>query len=347
MKKTRVVVIASRNPDKIREIRQLCEGLPFEIRGAGDYPGLPDVIEDGTTILGNAARKALATAAYTGEIAIADDTALRVDALDGLPGVFAARFAEPEVGGRVSYDDNSALLLELMRDVDDTDRGAAFETAAVWIDPRPGLDPEAAIDVRPPARARRLHNPYRRSVHLQDPVDEQALWDELSGHPAVLDQFVAQGACPATARGVDRDRVSRIFRALAASMRDAPGAESGFTMGPGEIRVPDTRIWTIPGRRADDRREPTHIAPSGLPADAPGRAVNAPHFLELSAFGKVPGRIGRVPMGVRGFGYDPVFRPEDGDRTLAEMGAAEKNALSHRGRALRRLFDAVRRLYLP
>ena len=56
----------------------LCQGLPFTVVSALDYPGLPEVIEDGTTTLGNASRKAIVTAAFTGEIAVADDTALQV-----------------------------------------------------------------------------------------------------------------------------------------------------------------------------------------------------------------------------------------------------------------------------
>ena len=74
----RKVVIASRNADKVRELTDLMAGLPFEVVAASDYPGLPEVVEDGTTIEGNATRKALVTAAYTGEIAVADDTSLQV-----------------------------------------------------------------------------------------------------------------------------------------------------------------------------------------------------------------------------------------------------------------------------
>ena len=73
---TRKIVLASRNPDKLRELGALCQGLPFTVVSSLDYPGLPEVIEDGTSALGNASRKAILTAAFTGEIAVADDTAL-------------------------------------------------------------------------------------------------------------------------------------------------------------------------------------------------------------------------------------------------------------------------------
>ena len=92
----RKVVLASRNEDKVRELKQLFEGLDFEVVSSADYPGLPDVIEDGTTIEGNARRKAIVTAAYTGEIAVADDTSLEVRELNGFPDIFAARFSGPE-----------------------------------------------------------------------------------------------------------------------------------------------------------------------------------------------------------------------------------------------------------
>ena len=86
---THKVVLASRNQDKVRELKQVFEGMPFKMLSAGDYPGLPDVIEDGTTIMGNATRKAMVTAAYTGEIALADDTSLQVRELNGFPDIFA------------------------------------------------------------------------------------------------------------------------------------------------------------------------------------------------------------------------------------------------------------------
>lgn len=91
----RILVLASRNPDKVREMRELCGDGPWDVRSAADYPGLPEVVEDGTTILGNATRKAVVAAAFTGEIAVADDTSLCVRALNDLPDVFAARFAGP------------------------------------------------------------------------------------------------------------------------------------------------------------------------------------------------------------------------------------------------------------
>ncbi|MBU0741733.1 non-canonical purine NTP pyrophosphatase, partial [bacterium] len=80
-------------------------------------------------------------------------------------------------------------------------------------------------------------------------------------------------------------------------------------------------------------------------AAAPGRAVSEAVWCELTATGRLLGEVTRAPAGDRGFGYDPVFRPLGGERTLAEMAPAEKNAVSHRGVALRRLLDAARSVY--
>jgi len=333
----RVVVIASRNADKQRELGELFAGLPFDVRSAADYPGLPDVIEDGTTIVGNACRKAIATAAYTGEIAVADDTGLRVQALGGLPDIFAARFA----GEGATYADNCALLSELMSDVPDDFRQASFQTAVAWVDPRPaqsGLDDSAASG--PGADLRWLHNPYRRAIHVADPGEEDVFWNGLLDRRSVWREYVAHAEGLGITPGVDRPRLAGVYDRLTASVRDGLRPADADAA---DLRLPDSRIWTANGPR--DASEPTRITPGGLPATAPGRAVNEAVWCELTATGRLLGEVTRTPFGGRGFGYDPVFRPLGGERTLAEMAPAEKNALSHRGVALRRLLDAARSVY--
>jgi len=191
------VVLASANPDKAAEIRAIL---------AGAVPGLvviprpvevPEVEEDAPDLVGNARLKAVALCQATGRAAVADDTGLEVDALDGAPGVFSARWA----GERATYADNVAkLLAELGR--------------------RPGA-----------AR---------------------------------------------TAR----------FRTVAM------------------CRFPDGR--------------------------------------EVVAEGTCPGHVPAAAGGEGGFGYDPVFVPDEGDgRTFAQMSAAEKHAVSHRGRAFRALAEEL------
>jgi XTP/dITP diphosphohydrolase len=187
------LVLASANPDKAAEIRSILAAALPGLDLAPRPESVPDVDETGTTLLENARLKAAAIAAATGEAAVADDTGLLVDALDGAPGVWSARFA----GEGATYADNVAKLLAELAGVAPERRTARFETVAL------------------------------------------VCW-------------------------------------------------------------PDGR--------------------------------------EVSATGAVQGVIPAEPRGSRGFGYDPVFEPVEGDgRTFAELNPLEKHALSHRGRAFRAL----------
>jgi XTP/dITP diphosphohydrolase len=188
------VVLATRNPGKIEELRRILSD--FEVAGLADYPGAPDVPETELTFAGNALLKARAIAAHTGQAAVADDSGLCVDALNGMPGVFSARWA-----GRHGDDKaNLELLLGQLADVPAGRRGAHFACAAAL-------------------------------------------------------------ALPA-----------------------------------GEERV---------------------------------------------AMGRIDGRIIDTPRGTGGFGYDPIFVPDGESRTTAELPPAEKDAISHRGRAFRALAELL------
>ncbi|HMK12327.1 MAG TPA: RdgB/HAM1 family non-canonical purine NTP pyrophosphatase [Acidimicrobiales bacterium] len=190
------VVLASANPDKAKEILEIVGPLGIEVEPRP--ASIPDVEEDADTLHDNARLKAMAIAAATGEPALADDTGLEVDALDGAPGVRTARFA----GEDATYSDNVDLLLHSLRDVPTAQRSARFRTVA-------------------------------------------------------------------------------------------------------------TVCW--------------------------------PDGREVAAEGEVRGHIAPEARGARGFGYDPVFVPDEGDgRTFAEMSEAEKHALSHRGRAFRALAAKLR-----
>ena len=182
------VVLATANRDKAREIIDAL-GDEFDIVPRPD--DVPDVEETGTTLEENARLKAVALVEATGHAALADDTGLEVDALDGAPGVYSSRYS----GEHATYADNVAKLLR-----------------------------------------------------------------ELDGVPAEL-------------------RTAR-FRTVAL------------------VRFPDGS--------------------------------------ELVAEGAVTGSIATAARGDDGFGYDPLFVPDEGDgRTFAEMTLTEKNAISHRGRAVR------------
>lgn len=182
------IVLATRNPHKVNEIRAVFAGLDVTFSSAADHPGAPDVVEDGATLEANALKKARALAAACGLWALADDTGLEVKALGGAPGVYSARYAGPD-GDAVA---NCRKLLKELAGADD--RSARFRTVLALVSPQ-----------------------------------GEERWIE--------------GVCE--------------------------------------------------------------------------------------------GRILEAPRGDAGFGYDPLFVPEGGAQSFAEMSAAEKNACSHRGRALR------------
>lgn len=123
------ILIATRNRDKIIEIREILKDLNLEILSAYDIPGLPEVIEDRETIEANAIKKAEECAAFSGLFTLADDTGLFVDALNGAPGVFAARYA----GEHCSYKDNRKKMLDEMKGKDN--RKAAFRTVVAFASP--------------------------------------------------------------------------------------------------------------------------------------------------------------------------------------------------------------------
>ena len=186
------IVIATRNKKKLKEIKRIMEEGDVSITNVfslDDFPGCPDVQEDGKTFEENAVKKAVSVSKYTGIIALADDSGLEVDVLNGAPGVLSARYAGD------SADDTANLkkLLENLENVPYKKRGARFACC--------------------------LALAYQNTVK--------------------------------------------------------------------------------------------------------------------TFFGYVEGRIGIEPRGENGFGYDPIFYPEGYDRTFAQMSDEEKNALSHRGKALR------------
>jgi XTP/dITP diphosphohydrolase len=193
----RQLVLATRNPHKVREISQLLSGAGVTVLSFHDLPNLPEVEEDGETLEENAVKKAATIAAVTGLPALADDTGLEVEVLDGAPGVVSARYAGPNA----TYDDNNRKLLRALSGVPSAGRRASF----------------------------------------------------------------------------------RCVIALA----------------------------------------------------VPGQAVR---IVE----GRTEGVIIEGPRGEAGFGYDPVFLPDGHARTYAEMDAAEKNAVSHRGKAVRAAVELVR-----
>jgi XTP/dITP diphosphohydrolase len=127
------LVLATANGHKLVELtRILAAGqVEVELAGLGEFPGAPEVQETGVTFADNALLKARAIAAFTGLPAVADDSGLCVDALNGMPGVLSARWA-----GRHGDDAaNLRLVLAQLTDVPDERRGANFTCAAALVLP--------------------------------------------------------------------------------------------------------------------------------------------------------------------------------------------------------------------
>jgi XTP/dITP diphosphohydrolase len=193
------VLLATRNAGKLAELRRMLAGGPVEVVGLADVPAFPDAPETGATFAENALAKARDAAAATGLPAVADDSGLTVEALNGMPGVLSARWSGRHGDDRANLE----LLLAQLADVPDERRGAAFVCAA---------------------------------------------------------------------------------------------------------------------------------------------ALAVPGGLETVVHGEWAGRIVRTPSGSGGFGYDPIFVPDGEQRTSAELSPEEKDAASHRARALRALLPHLRDL---
>jgi XTP/dITP diphosphohydrolase len=195
------IVLATRNAGKLAELARIlgASGIEVTLAGLDEFPGAPEVAETGRTFAENALLKARSAAGFTGLAAVADDSGLCVDALNGMPGVLSARWAGRHGDDRANLD----LVLAQLADVADPDRGAHFTCAAAL------------------------------------------------------------------------------------------------------------------------------VLPSGA---------------ERVAEGRLCGRLGRAPRGTNGFGYDPIFLPGSAGLTTAEMEPAAKDAISHRGRALRALAPAIAEL---
>jgi XTP/dITP diphosphohydrolase len=195
------LLVATRNPKKLVELQRILDEAlgtgEVTLLHLGDVPSYVEVPETGLTFVDNALIKAREGTLHTGLPTVADDSGIAVDALNGMPGVFSARWA----GGHGDDRANLELVLAQISDVDDAHRGARFVCAAALV-------------------------------------------------------------------------------------------------------LPDGREFTVAG--------------------------------------EMPGRLIRAPRGTSGFGYDPIFVPDGLDLTSAEMVPADKDAISHRGKAFRELAGVVR-----
>ena len=123
------LVIATRNKHKLEEIRAIFSPHALELASALDFPDIPDVVEDGLTFEDNAIKKATTLARATGCWALADDSGLEVEALEGRPGVYSARYA----GEPADYEANNRKLLAELQG--QSNRRARFRCVVALADP--------------------------------------------------------------------------------------------------------------------------------------------------------------------------------------------------------------------
>ncbi|MCX5692948.1 MAG: RdgB/HAM1 family non-canonical purine NTP pyrophosphatase [Candidatus Omnitrophica bacterium] len=117
------LVVATRNKDKLREIKALLKSFPVKVFSLDSFKGVPEIMEDGKTLEDNAIKKAVQVSKFLKKFAVADDSGLEVEYLDGDPGVYSARFS----GKGATYKSNNEKLLRLLRGVPLVRRKACFK----------------------------------------------------------------------------------------------------------------------------------------------------------------------------------------------------------------------------
>lgn len=132
------LVLASGNPGKLQELSTILDDLGYELHAQSEFD-VSEVAETGTTFVENAIIKARHAATHTGLPALADDSGIEVDALDGAPGVYSARFSGPGADDAA----NNALLVEKLRDVPPMERSARYRAVIVLM--RHAADPSPLI----------------------------------------------------------------------------------------------------------------------------------------------------------------------------------------------------------
>jgi XTP/dITP diphosphohydrolase len=136
------IVIASSNKHKISEISIKIQPFFNEILSLTDFPEIGEIIEDGNTIEENSFIKSRTAFEHTKIASIADDTILEVDALNGDPGLFTARYA----GENATYEENMTKLLESLDGIEDSYRTARFRTIISYVDGKDDFHVEGSIE---------------------------------------------------------------------------------------------------------------------------------------------------------------------------------------------------------
>ena len=142
MSRRRKLILATHNTHKQKEMNALLDSLGVNIIGLDEYPQIGDIEETGTTLIENSFIKARAVYKSTGLPSLADDTGLEVDALDGAPGVYSARYA----GEDASFLDNIEKLLRNLEGVSELNRTARFRTVVTFVDGSRELHSEGIVE---------------------------------------------------------------------------------------------------------------------------------------------------------------------------------------------------------
>ena len=116
------LVVATRNKDKLKEIKTLLKGLPIKVISLNSFKDVPEVIEDGKTLEANARKKAIQVSRHLKKLAMADDSGLEVPVLGNRPGVYSARFS----GKGATYSSNNKKVLRLLKGTPISKRTACF-----------------------------------------------------------------------------------------------------------------------------------------------------------------------------------------------------------------------------
>ena len=138
------IVIASSNNHKVSEISVKIQPFFDKILSLSDFPEIREIIEDGNTIEENSFKKSRASFEHTNIASIADDTTLEVDALNGDPGLFTARYA----GEKATYEENMTKLLDNLDGIEDSLRTARFRTIISFVDGKNDFHVEGRLEGR-------------------------------------------------------------------------------------------------------------------------------------------------------------------------------------------------------
>jgi len=135
-KKKTELIVATKNQGKLKEIKELLEGMPVKVTSLSDYPYAPNIEEDGKTFAQNAIKKAVTIAMYTKKLVLGEDSGLQVKALGNKPGIYSARFS----GETTTDKKNNLKLLRVLKGVPKRKRQARYQCYVALADGKKVID---------------------------------------------------------------------------------------------------------------------------------------------------------------------------------------------------------------